>query len=124
MQEASLIYDAESAERARDSLDAWASNWREHAPETVATLERDFEDTIAYYQLEGFARSLIRSTSLLESVNRQLRRKISQALSFASHTGADVALYLQIQRIHAQWAHESWWETSHDLPFDLADLNP
>ena len=84
MQEASLVYDAESAEQARERLAAWASAWREQAPETVATFERDFEDTIAYYQLEGFARELIRSTSLLERVNRQLRRKISQALSFGS----------------------------------------
>jgi hypothetical protein len=124
MQEASLIYDAESAEKARETLNTWASSWREQAPEAVATLERDFEDTIAYYQIEGFAREFIRSTSLLERVNRQLRRKICQALSFASHTGADVALYLQIQRLHTQWANESWWDASHDLPFGLGDLNP
>jgi transposase-like protein len=124
MQEASLIYAAESAEQARDGLDAWISSWREQAPETVATLKRDFDDTIAYYQLDGFPRELMRSTSLLERVNRQLRRKISQALSFASHTGAEVALYLQTQRLHTQWTHESWWETSHDLSFDLKDVNP
>ena len=124
MREASLVYDAESAEQARESLAAWASIWREQAPETVATFERDFEDTIAYYQLEGFAHKLIRSTSLLERVNRQLRRKISQALSFASHTGAEVSLYLQIRRIHAKFDHESWWDISHDLPFDLDEVHP
>jgi hypothetical protein len=124
LQEASHIYKAQSAEQAREGLDAWASSWRGQAPETVATLERDFEDTIAYYQLEGFPRELIRSTSLLERVNRQLRRKISQALSFASHTGAEVALYLQSQRLHAQWAEESWWDISHDLSFDVAEVHP
>lgn len=124
MQEASLVYEAESAEQARERLAAWAATWREQAPGTVATFERDFEDTIAYYQLEGIARSLIRSTSLLERINRQLRRKIIQALSFGSHTGAEVALYLQIQRLHAKWADESWWDISHDLSFDLKDLNP
>jgi putative transposase len=124
MREASLVYEAESAEQARERLAAWSSTWRKLAPETVATFERDFEDTIAYYQLDGFARELIRSTSLLERVNRQLRRKISQALTFGSHTGAEVALYLQIQRLHAQWDHESWWDISHDLPFDLAEVHP
>lgn len=124
MQEARLVYDAESAEQARERLAAWSSAWREQAPETVATFERDFEDTIAYYQLKGFERELIRSTSLLERVNRQLRRKISQALSFGSHIGAEVALYLQIKRIHAKWADESWWDISHDLPFDQAPVHP
>jgi putative transposase len=124
MREARLVYDAESAEQARERLAAWSSAWREQAPETVATFERDFEDTIAYYQIEGFARELVRSTSLLERVNRQLRRKISQALCFGSHTGAEVALYLQIQRLHAHWADESWWDLSHDLPFALAPVHP
>jgi len=124
MEEASLVYEAESAEQARERLAAWASTWREQAPETVTTFERDFEDTIAYYQIEGFPRELIRSTSLLERVNRQLRRKVCQALSFASHTGADVALYLQVQRLHTQWTDESWWEASHDLYFGLDNLDP
>jgi hypothetical protein len=124
LREASFVYEAESAEQAREKLAAWASAWREQAPAAVATFERDFEDTIAYYQLEGFARELIRSTSLLERVNRQLRRKFSQALSFGSHTGAEVALYLQIQRLQAKWTHESWWNTSHDLPLALAEVHP
>lgn len=124
MQEASLVYEAETSEQARERLAAWASNWRERTPKTVATFERDFEDTIAYYQIDGFIRSLIRSTSLLERVNRQLRRKVSQALSFGSHTGTEVALYLQVQRLHAQWQHESWWDISHDLPFDLDKVHP
>jgi putative transposase len=124
MQEASLVYEAESAEQARERLATWASTWREQAPDTVATFERDFGDTIVYYQLEGFSRELVRSTSLLERVNRQLRRKICQALSFGCHAGAEVALYLQIQRLHARWAHESWWDTSHNLSFDLDEVDP
>lgn len=124
MQEARLVYEADSAKEARERLSTWASTWREQAPETVATFERDFEDTIAYYQIEGFARSLIRSTSLLERVNRQLRRKVSQALSFQSYTGTEVALYLQIQRLHAQWDNASWWDISHDLSFDLDEVHP
>lgn len=124
MQEASAVYEAESAEQATERLAAWASTWREQAPQAVATFERDFQATLGYYQLEGLTRSWVRSTSLLERVNRQLRRKFRQALAFGSRSGAEVALYLQIQRLHAQWAHESWWDTSHDLSFDLDDVDP
>ena len=66
----------------------------------------------------------MRTTSLLERVNHQLRRKVRQALTFGSHKGAEVALSLHIQRLHAQWADESWWETVHALSFDLAKDNP
>jgi transposase-like protein len=119
MQEAKAVYHVESAEQAKERLVVWSTRWREVAPKSVATFERDFDATIAYYQLEGIAREWVRSTSLLERVNRQLRRKFRQALSFGSSQGAEVALYLQVQRLHAQWNDQSWWDVSHALFFDL-----
>src|SRR5437667_1502434 len=77
-----------------------------------------------YYSLPSVAREWIRTTSLLERTNRQLRRKFRQAVTFGSHKGAEVAIYLQVQRLHAHWADESWWEVSHALYFDLGNLNP
>jgi hypothetical protein len=44
----------------------------------VATLERNFEQTSAYYVLEEVARELIRTTSLLGRTNRELQRKVRQ----------------------------------------------
>ncbi|HEY4037095.1 MAG TPA: transposase [Ktedonobacteraceae bacterium] len=82
MQQASAVYEAESAEQAREQLSAWATTWREKAPESVATFERDFDTTIAYFELEGLNRQWIRSTSLLERVNRQLRRKCALGSHF------------------------------------------
>ena len=122
LQQASAVYQAESAEQAKEHLSAWARTWREKAPESVATFERDFEATLAYFQLEGLPREWIGSPSLLERINRQLRRKVRQALTFGSRKGAEVALYLQVQRLHAHWTEQGWWETSHALYFDL-DLN-
>ena len=47
-------------------------------PRTVVTLERNFEQTSAYYVLEEVARELIRTTSLLGRTNRELQRKVRQ----------------------------------------------
>jgi len=124
LEQASAIYQAESAAQARERLARWAEQWRECAPKAVATLERDFEQTLVYYSLPSVAREWIRTTSLLERTNRQLRRKFRQAVTFGSHKGAEVAIYLQVQRLHAHWADESWWEVSHALYFDLGNLNP
>jgi len=124
MQQASAVYKAESPQQAKERLATWATTWQEKAPQSVATFERDFDATIAYFQLEGLNRQWIRSTSLLERVNRQLRRKFRQALTFGSLKGAEVALYLQVQRLHAQWTDQRWWETSHALYFDLGHNDP
>src|SRR5579864_851576 len=75
MEQAALIYEAELPEIARQRLRDWAQQWRSQAPLAVATLERDFEHTLVYYQLDHIAREWIRTTSLLERTNRELRRK-------------------------------------------------
>lgn len=124
LEEAKTIYQAESAQEARTRLATFVDTWGARTPKTVATLERDFEQTIAYYALEGVARELIRTTSLLERTNRELRRKFRQVGCFSSLKGADVAIFLQVQRLHARWSKQTWWESSHSIYFDFCNLNP
>lgn len=108
----------------KECLAAYAQTWRERAPKSVATLERDFEQTIAYYRLPVGSPPMSTHTSLLERTNRQLRRKFCQAGSFGSQKGAAVAMYLQVQRLHAHWSKQHWWEVSCSLYLDFRNLNP
>jgi transposase-like protein len=55
------------------------------------------------------------TTSLLERTNRELRRKFRQACCFSSRRGAEVAIYLQVQRLHARWTKTSWAHTARAL---------
>jgi putative transposase len=124
VEQASAIYQADSAVEARARLLAFAATWQARAPQTVATFTRDLEQTIAYYALEGVAREIIRTTSLLERTNRELRRKFRQVCCFGSPKGAEVAIYLQVQRLNARWSKKTCWETSHSLYFDFLAFNP
>ena len=118
------IYRAETASQAYLRLQAWAQQWQGRAPDTVATLKRDFEATVVFYQLDTITREWIRTTSLLERANRAFRTKFRQAVTFGSQIGAEVAVYLQVLRLHTHWTKDSWWEVSHDLPFALRELHP
>ena len=91
---------------------------------SVATLERDFEQTIANSRLPQLAREWVRTTSLLERTNRQLRRKFRQVGSFGSEIGAEIAIYVQVKRLNARWSKQAWWDTSLALYFDFRNLNP
>src|SRR6266567_169823 len=124
MEGASQIYRAETAVQARQRMQEWAEPWQQPAPDAVATLQRDFEATLVFYQLDTLTREWIRTTSLLERANRAFRSKFRQAVTFGSQIGAEVALYLQVLRLHTQWTKGSWWEVSHDLPFALRELHP
>ena len=81
---------------------------RARTPKALATLERDFEQTIAYYALDGVARELIRT-------NRELRRKFRQVCCFGSLKGAEVAIYIQVKRLNARWSKQPWWETARSI---------
>lgn len=124
MKQAKMIYQADSALQAKQRLQAWGEQWRECAPQAVATLERDVEQTVVYDELETVTREWIRTTSLLERTNRELRRKFRQAVTFGSQIGTEVAVYLQVQRLHTRWTNASWWHVSHDLIFALGNTNP
>jgi putative transposase len=124
MEQAAAVYQAETACEARKRLARWNEQWHVQAPQSVATLERDFEQTLVFYGIPGLALQWIRTTSLLERTNREFRRKFRQAITFGSHKGAEVAIYLQVRRLHARWSGENWWETSHALFFELWNLNP
>jgi putative transposase len=124
MAQASAIYQAESAQEARQRLAVFIDTWQGQSPKTVATCARDFEQTIAYYALDGVAREFIRTTSLLERTNRELRRKFRQVCCFGSPTGAEVSIFLQVKRLNARWSKQTWWEVSHSLYFDFLNLDP
>lgn len=124
MDQASLISRAPHAGAARQPLDEWSHTWRPHAPDAVATLERDFEHTLVFSQLDTVTREWIRTTSLLERTTREFRRKFRQAVTFGSGSGAHAALYLQVQRLHACWTNATWWDVSHALDFSLGALYP
>jgi transposase-like protein len=90
----------------------------------VATLQRDFEQTLVYYSLPAVAREWIRTTSLEDANQSAIATQVSPGRHLWQSQGAEVAIYLQVQRLHAHWTDESWWETSHALYFALWNLNP
>lgn len=124
MGEAKAIYRHKSATGARTALAELVSRWKTAEPKAVATLERDFEATIAFYQLEGVALELARTTSLLERTNRELRHKLGQASLFGSETGAKVSVYLQVQRLNGYWKGQTWWVVSQQIFFDHLNSHP
>jgi putative transposase len=102
LEQAAAVYQATSASEAQARLAAFGEQWRTTQPQAVATFEREFEQTIRYYALEGMAREVVRTTSLLERTNRELRRKFRQAGCFSSPQGAEVAVYIQVTRLNAE----------------------
>jgi transposase-like protein len=86
------MYQAGTPAQAYERLSSFVHTWQEQAPKAVATLQRNFEQTIAISALGGIVRELVRTASLLERTHRELRRKFRQACCFSSRRGAEVAI--------------------------------
>jgi transposase-like protein len=104
--DASAVYKAASAREARERAAAFRATWGEREPKAVATLERDFEQTLTCYVVQEEAKAAgqtwflpyLRTTSALERLNRDLRSKWRQAGAFGSEDGQTGAFGLVIKR--------------------------
>ncbi len=87
LEQASAVYQALTASEARARLLAFGERWKTTQPQAVTTFERECEQTIRYYALEGRVGEVVRTTSRLERTNRELRRKFRQVGCFSSPRG-------------------------------------
>lgn len=91
LQQAQTIFYAHDAREAQDIQHTLIHQFQHTQPKFVDTLRRDWADTIAFFQvLEKFPdwrRTALRTTSLLERVNRMLRRLFRPKGAFHSTYG-------------------------------------
>lgn len=99
-----IFYALDRAE-ACQLRDAFVAEWAHQQPDLVATLQRDWHETIAFFHVlkhfPDWRRTALRTTSLLERVNRMLRRLFRPKGAFHSISGlqATVARVLNPQRL-------------------------
>jgi len=99
LRSASAIWQAEDKAQAMERYQAFCAQWQTAQPKAVQTLQRDFEATLAFYDVIEQARRegrvwpphLLRTTSPLERMFREFRRRFRQAVLFHSLAGAQAA---------------------------------
>lgn len=96
LRSAAQIWQAPDEEQARECFQQFCQTWQKLQPKAIATLKRDFEDTLTFYavqeraadQGEYWPAHLLRTTSPLERMFREFRRRYRSALLFHSEIGA------------------------------------
>jgi hypothetical protein len=102
LQEAAAIWQGTDRARILAARQQFGDRWRTREPEAVAALERGFEATLAYLEARARGREWghewavvhLRTTSVLERVNRALRQKARQVGVFGSERGLQAAVVL------------------------------
>lgn len=95
IRQAAAIYRAPDEPTARARLHAFWERWQVDQPQVVATIQREVEATLQFFALlrrfPHWRATALRTTSLLERLNRRLRRLFRVASAFHSHQGLAVA---------------------------------
>jgi transposase-like protein len=108
IRQAARIWQAHKPTTARARQVTWCLDYEAEQPEAVATLHRDFDLTLSFYQAQTAAAAkgwhwpatYLRTTSHLERLFRGLRRRLRQAIVVHSDTG----LTALAQQYFARWA--------------------
>lgn len=91
LHQAQAVFYASSADEAAQRRDAFCAQWHAQQPEVVATLCRDWPESMPFFHIlvrfPAWSRHYLRTTSLLERVNRMLRRLFRAASAFHSAPG-------------------------------------
>jgi transposase-like protein len=105
LQPLQAIFYAQDETEAQQLRDAFSRAWQPTQPALVATLRRDWHETIAFFKIlarfPDWRRTALRTTSLLERLNRRLRRLFRPKGAFHSLQGllATVARVLKLRRL-------------------------
>jgi hypothetical protein len=91
LQQVQTVFYAASADEATQRRDAFCRQWQADQPELAATLCRDWSDSMAFFRIlarfPAWSRHFLRTTRLLERVNRIIRRLFRAASAFHSAAG-------------------------------------
>jgi putative transposase len=91
MRQLRAIFYAPTQIEAHRRRDAFCTQWATDQPALVAILGRDWDDSVAFHRVllafPSWPHQRLRTTSLLERVNRSLRRLFRAAGAFHSEAG-------------------------------------
>ena len=91
------VYGAETAEAARDALEAFDEEWGRQYPSIAQAWRRSWEEVIPFFAFSPEIRKVIYTTNAVESLNRVIRKAIKTRGSFPSEQAAEKLIYLAIR---------------------------
>jgi transposase-like protein len=103
LQELRWLHDRRELAEARQDLARWLAKWEAKYPTLCDWVEENIEETLTYYQLPQQHHKHMKSTNMLERLNRGLKRRTHVVRIFPN-----AASCLRLIRALAVETHENW----------------
>ena len=91
------VYGAETAEAARDALEAFDEAWGNQCPSIAQAWRRAWQEVIPFFAFSPEIRRVIHTTNAVESLSRVIRKSIKARGPFPSEDAAEKLIYLAIR---------------------------
>jgi putative transposase len=102
------VFWAPSPAEARQALGRLEATWRARYPKAVAIAMHRFEDFTRFFGEPPKLWTLLRSTNLIERVNRELRRRLRPAGAMHSELEVTKLVWSVATEQEKRWAGRSW----------------
>jgi putative transposase len=109
LEEAKLIYQADTRTDAIARFRQWRRRWQRLAPAAVACLERDLEELLAFFACPKIHWKRLRTTNVIERLFVEVRRRIRTMCAFTTRSSCERILFSVFDRMNQHW-------TRHPLP--------
>ena len=110
LQELRWFYDRRELAEVRQDLARWLTKWQAKYPRLTDWVEANIEETLTYYRLPLAHHKHMKSTNMLERLNRELKRRTHVVRIFANAESC-----LRLIRALAVETHENWLEATRYL---------
>jgi transposase-like protein len=103
LQEAKLIYQAETRREAINRFRIWSARWKGQAERAVRCLEVDLEQMLAFYDCPQTYWKRLRTTNVIERLFVEVRRRIRTMCAFTTRDSCERILFSVFDRMNTHW---------------------
>lgn len=111
------VYNAPTEPAALDELAAVKEVWGKKYPYAIRNWEENWEELNGFFQFSEDIRRIMRTTNIIESVNRQYRKATKTKSVFPNDQSLEKMLYLATQNIEKKWTqrYRNWDQVLNQL---------
>src|SRR6516165_3102187 len=113
LQELRWFYDRRDLAEVRRDIAQWLAKWQAKYPRLCDWVEDNVEETLTYYRLPPPYHTLLKSPTMLERLNQELKRRTHVVRIFPNAESC-----LRLVRAPAVEMHENWLEATRYLNMD------
>jgi putative transposase len=103
LQEAKLIYQADTRREAIGRFRTWNTRWSDQAERAVRCLEVDLEQLLAFYDSPQAHWKRLRTTNVIERLFVEVRRRIRTMCAFTTRDSCERILFSVFERMNTHW---------------------